>query len=280
MIISNIIDYRASDFFPDSRNRLTTFSIFKRTLMPAIYKKPTRLLMRDMVQDLSFKKGDRISKDQVINWFNENYPKIKLGTISAHLIRMSTNAPSRRHHNIKPIEDDLFYQIDRSTYRLYDPENDASPLTKENLLEKEEEEEEEIVQTVSNKNEFAYEKDLQNFLIKNLNLIEPGLKLFEDEGSIGVEYPVGGRFIDILALDRNNDFVVIELKVSRGYDRVVGQLLRYVSWIKKNQAEADQNVRGIIIAREISEDLSLACDSLSNVDLFEYQLSITLNKVE
>lgn len=52
-------------------------------------------------------------------------------------------------------------------------------------------------------------------------------------------------------MDANGDLVVIELKVSRGYDRVVGQLIRYVAWIKKNLAEANQQVRGVIVAREI-----------------------------
>ena len=243
----------------------------------AIYEKPVRLLMKDMVNDFATKKGDRITKNQVIGWFNDKYPKIKLGTITAHLIRMSTNAKSRLHYGVKPIEDDLFYQIDGSTYRLYDSENDPSPLVKGEyvveMINRDKTEDNE------DKNEFAYEKDLQNFLSRNLHLIEPGLKLFEDEGINGIEYPVGGRYIDILAIDKNNNYVVIELKVSRGYDRVIGQLLRYVAWVKKNQAEEEQNVRGIIIAREISEDLSLASDGLSNVELFEYQLSITLNKI-
>lgn len=93
------------------------------------------------------------------------------------------------------------------------------------------------------KTKFAYEKDLQNFLSHNLSTIEPGLMLFEEESITGIEYPVGGRYIDILALDKNNDYVVIELKVSRGYDRVVGQLLRYISWVKKHQAEENQSVK-------------------------------------
>ncbi|MFZ4665357.1 MAG: endonuclease NucS domain-containing protein, partial [Prochlorotrichaceae cyanobacterium] len=84
--------------------------------------------------------------------------------------------------------------------------------------------------------EFAYESDLRDYLAKNLQVIEPGLMLYEEEGITGVEFPVGGRFIDILAVDSNGDFVVIELKVSRGYDRVIGQLLRYMAWIQKNQA--------------------------------------------
>ena len=41
--------------------------------------------------------------------------------------------------------------------------------------------------------QFAYEKDLQNFLAKNLHLIEKGLRLYEDEGIQGIEFPVGGQ---------------------------------------------------------------------------------------
>jgi len=92
-------------------------------------------------------------------------------------------------------------------------------------------------------------------------------------------FPVGNRYIDILALDNDDNYVVIELKVSRGYDRVVGQLLRYMAWIRKNHADEGQLVRGIIIAREISEDLLLACSEISNIDLYEYQLSVSLKKV-
>jgi len=80
-------------------------------------------------------------------------------------------------------------------------------------------------------------------------------------------------------LDNDNNYVVVELKVSRGYDRVVGQILRYMAWIRKNQADKGQIVRGIIIAREISEDLLLACSEIPNIDLYEYQLSVSLKKV-
>lgn len=90
---------------------------------------------------------------------------------------------------------------------------------------------------------------------------------------------MGGRFIDILGVDPKNDYVVIELKVSRGYDRTVGQLLRYMAWIEKHQADPGQKVRGTIIAKEISEDLLLACSRIEDVKLFEYDLSVSLRKV-
>lgn len=111
-------------------------------------------------------------------------------------------------------------------------------------------------------------------------MIEPGLILYRDEGISGIEFPVGNRAIDILALDTNKNYVIVELKVSRGYDRVVGQILRYMAWIRKYQAEVNQKVRGIIIAREITEDLILACSETQNVELFEYSLSVSLKKIE
>jgi hypothetical protein len=40
-----------------------------------------------------------------------------------------------------------------------------------------------------------------------------------------------------------------------------------------------QKVRGIIIAREISEDLHLAASKICEVELFEYDLSVSLRKV-
>lgn len=69
------------------------------------------------------------------------------------------------------------------------------------------------------------------------------------------------------------------LQPSIGYDRVVGQLLRYVNWVRQNLAEKGQRVRGIIVCRTMSEDLKLACASIRDVELFEYQLSVTVSKV-
>lgn len=241
----------------------------------AVYEKPVKILFRDMVKYLSIKKGDIIERGRVNSWFNDNYPLIKSATISAHLLRLSVNAPSRIHHNVDS-RDNFLFQIDSKKFRLYDPDSDPEPIySKPNNIENKIIEDPEI----DNGNEFAYEKDLQNFLAKNLSLIEHGLSLYSEEDINGIEFPVGNRFVDILAVDKNDDYVVIELKVSRGYDRVVGQLLRYMAWIRKNHADDQQKVRGVIIAREITDDLLLACSETNNIELFEYNLSVTLKKV-
>jgi len=246
----------------------------------AIYEKPVKLLFHDMVKELSVQKGDILERDKIISWFRQKYPLIKQGTITAHLVRLSINAKSRIHHTVDQGKDDLFFQIDTKKYRLYDQASDPSPI----YTKSQDSQEEEIIATeienLTEENEFAYERDLQHFLAKNLSLIELGLTLYTEEGITGLEFPVGSRFIDILAKDKGNNYVVIELKVSRGYDRVVGQILRYMAWIRKNHAEQNQKVRGVIIAREITEDLLLACSETQNVDLFEYNLSVTLRKIE
>lgn len=133
-------------------------------------------------------------------------------------------------------------------------------------------------QTVADQ-QFAYESDLRDFLADNLTTIEPGLELFQDEERDGVEYPVRGGRIDILAKDGTGRAVVIELKVSRGRNPTIGQLLYYMSWIDENLSNQGKKSRGIIIAKEISDDLRMACERLPDVSLYEYTLSVQLQKV-
>lgn len=244
--------------------------------MASLYDKPVRALMHDMVSDMGLQPGSVFSRDRVRTWFKENYPKIKDGTIAAHLLRMSINSKSRVHYGARPGGDDLFFQVDPKHFRLYESHKDPVPIYPGDDSESVKEEVQELAEEASP--EFAYERDLQNYLARNLHLIESGLTLFEDDGINGLEFPVGGRFIDILATDTDGNYVVIELKVSKGYDRVVGQLLRYMAWIRKNQTEPGQRVRGVIVARYISEDLLLACNEVQGVQLFEYQLSVSLRQ--
>jgi hypothetical protein len=191
--------------------------------------------MKDMADAFPLQSGQSFTRQQAIDWFAHHYPKIKTGTIHCHLIRLSTNAPTRLHYNAKPHEDDVFFQLDGGHFRLYDPAHDPAPIHEATAKSDEQIPMEEDTEAAGSA-EFAYEADLRNYLAKNLSIIEPGLKLYQDEGITGVEFPVGGRFIDILAVDAKDALVVIELKVSRGYDRVVGQLMRYMAWIRKNQA--------------------------------------------
>lgn len=128
--------------------------------------------------------------------------------------------------------------------------------------------------------QFALEQHLQDYLSKNLSSMEPGLKLAKDhDGKDAIEYVIDdqNRRIDILAIDRNNVPVVIELKVSRGYQKVIGQCLYYRNKIK--HLKNVQKVRVIIVAHEISPELKLATEELDFVDLYEYKISFKVEKV-
>lgn len=245
-----------------------------------LYDKPVRILMREMVAALGLVPGRVFTKDEVLDWFKSNYPRVKEGTITAHLIRFSTNDKNRLHYHLRDDgTDDVFFKLNGSRFRLYEPGGDSAPIHKDGLIQ-----ETRSTQLADEQNsddsEFAYEDDLRDYLAQNLYLIEPGLVLYNDEGISGIEFPVGGRFVDILAVDSAGGYVVIELKVSRGYDRVVGQLLRYIGWIEKHHAEPGQRVRGVIVAKEVSEDLRLACARIPDIRLFEYTLSVSLREVD
>jgi hypothetical protein len=232
--------------------------------------------------------GQIFDKASVAKWFATHYPKIKRNTVHMHVEGMSVNNTVRKHHPSirRGTGYDLFYKLGPDQFRLWNPETDPAPLYKQDIEKRNAENgdsapvkaEAEAEQDVEGAREFAFERDLRNYLVRNLGLIEPGLRLYDEEGITGVEFPVGGRFIDILAVDKDGHYVVVELKVSRGYDRVVGQLLRYMGWVRQNM-ETSQAVRGIIVANEITADLRLAASLIPDVRLIEYEISFKLRAV-
>jgi hypothetical protein len=125
---------------------------------------------------------------------------------------------------------------------------------------------------------FALEEHLRDYLAENLQLLEKGLKLWpvgEDEDA--VEYQVNGRKIDIFAQDINGEPVIVELKVSRGHEKTIGQALYYRAKVKEKFNT--NKVRIVIVALEVSTELRLAAKEVPDVSLFEYSLSMTVKRV-
>jgi len=246
-----------------------------------IYDRPTKTLMTEWANE-HLRPGQFFGKPEPAAWFRNHYPDIKRNTVNMHVDAMSVNNHVRRHHpSIKPGSGhDLFFKEGPDRFRLWNKGTDPNPLYKKDIEEMEhrEEADDEEKSPSLGASEFAFEKDLQNYLAKNLEHIEAGLKLYEEEEITGLEFPAGGRFIDILAVDKTGGLVVIELKVSRGYDRVIGQLLRYMGWVSENM-DTPQPVRGIIVANTITNDLKLAASKLADVSLVEYELSFRLRTV-
>lgn len=252
----------------------------------AIYDKPTKTLMLEFVEQ-NLKPDQIFGKKQAVDWFKAHYPDIKSTTVQMHVEGMAINSTVRKHHpNIKPNSGhDLFFKVAPGRFRLWNKATDGEPVYRDRtkpLVAAHGEEPETTLdadETNEGSHEFAFERDLRNYLSKNLASIEQGLRVYQDEDFSGIEFPVGGRFIDILAVDANGDYVVVELKVSQGHERVIGQILRYMAWVKKHIASGG-NVRGIIVANEVSEDLQLAASLVPGLQLFEYAISMKLTPVE
>lgn len=134
---------------------------------------------------------------------------------------------------------------------------------------------------VDDPSEFVLEKYLEDFIVSNFGTIFKGhLRIFEDsEVNEGQQYLTDIGPIDILAIDeKTKAFVVIELKKGRSSDRVIGQILRYMGWIKRNLCENGQAVRGIIICRDNDPKLTYALEMTNNIDVRYYSVSFKLKE--
>lgn len=260
-----------------------------------IYDRPTKEIMHEWA-DAHLTPGQIFDKNEPVEWFAQHYPKIKSNTVAMHVEGMATNNDTirRNHKGTRPgARMDLFYKLGSKRFRLFDPASDPPPYyldseddfskTSPKSVEPEASEDDPDLSpdSIQAAREFAYERDLQNYLVKNIETLEPGLKVYEDveENLVGVEFDAGGRRIDILAVDRDGSLVVIELKVSKGHDRVVGQIARYISWIE-DQMPNGKPVRGMIVANNISKDLKLAARQMRNIKLVEYEMRFEVRPID
>ena len=103
------------------------------------------------------------------------------------------------------------------------------------------------------------EKQLEDYLEQHIEELEPGLALVKRQFAT-----VAGR-IDLLCRDRRGDFVVVELKKGRAADKVMGQILRYIGFVRRDMlTRRSQKVRGIIVCRKIDKNLDMAIAGLGS----------------
>lgn len=138
-------------------------------------------------------------------------------------------------------------------------------------------------ETVEDPSAFALEKHLEDFLVKNWEQTDLGKNydIYEEDGEkVGQQYPTDTGTMDILAISKDKtELLVVELKKGRASDVVVGQTLRYMGFAAQELAEANQKVRGVIIALEDDQRIRRALAVTPNIDFFRYQISFKLIKV-
>lgn len=137
-------------------------------------------------------------------------------------------------------------------------------------------------ETIEDPSIFALEKHLEDFLVVNWSSTDLGkhYDIFEEDGEvIGQQYPSDTGPIDILAISKDKkELLVVELKKGRVSDVVVGQIQRYMGYVKEELAEEGQSVRGCIIAFEDDNRIQRALSVTQSIDFYTYRVQFTLEK--
>lgn len=135
--------------------------------------------------------------------------------------------------------------------------------------------------TVEDPSSFALEEHLEEFLVKNWANTELGrdYDIYEEDGVKAQQYQTDTGPLDILAISKDKKrLMVVELKKGRASDAVVGQTLRYMSYVQDELADEGQTVQGVIIAHEDDQRIRRALSMTSNIVFYRYQVSFKLVK--
>lgn len=225
--------------------------------------------IRQAVTDL----GKVVSTREIINYIYRKYSNRpwKESTIRAHVIGCSINHSSSHHYPSFP---KFLFTVEGGRVRLYNQETNGRWIVDEKgacladieELEEESPEEEYLPEEAA----ISLERDLENFLLTKLNVLEEGLRLYE--GETGRQFQVQSGRIDILAQDRDNNFVVLELKAGTATEAVLAQILAYMADVTK-EVSIGKAVRGIIVAYDFAERLVAASSLLPAIKLMKYKVN-------
>jgi len=239
----------------------------------------------------------KLTYREIKNYIVQKYGDVKNNSINCQIIVCTVNHPSRIHYfeNLKPRQSngkyDFLYTVGKGIVEKYNPDhhgmweiylndqNNPSVRQIDDIGDACESTDIQVQETTDYT--FAHENHLRDFIKKNLTSIDNNLSLYaSDEGVSGVEFITSVGRIDILTKNKNDEFVVIELKLSRGQDAALGQLQRYMGWVKTNLSETNAPVHGVIIAKKIDEKLKYAVSVANNITLYEYEMNFDIRKTE
>jgi hypothetical protein len=211
-----------------------------------------------------------MSAREVIQIINQRYAmnKWKESSLNAHLYGCSVNNPPA--YTQHPSQPKFLFDHGQRRYELYIAEKHGK--YKDGYLEGVKpppDEDEEGEETDTAQVTFGLERDLEEYISRNLEQIEDGLKLYSNGEISGRQYSTDVGRIDLLALDKSGSYVVIELKAGKAIDHVLGQILGYMSHIRKNLANGKE-VRGIIVADDFDERLKYAAEEIPKLKLKRY----------
>lgn len=219
--------------------------------------------MAKAIRDIVERSGRSMSSEDIKSGIESAYPsQWKHSTLQAHLYACSINNPKSYLHH--PYASKFLYKNSDGTVELYNEEkhgpNEWAPTEGEDDIE---------VAGDLVEASISLERDIEDHLVSNLELIESGLKFVARQYNTDV-----GR-IDILAEDRNGVRVVIELKVGEAKDSVIGQVARYIGWFTRQEGKTP---RSIIVASGFPEGVQYAATMIKGLTLLSYRINFSFQR--
>jgi hypothetical protein len=242
--------------------------------------------------------GREVTYSEIKQFVWAEHPDVNSSTLTCQIIVCSVNHPSRVHYpeNKKPRlctgQYDFLYNTARGRVVPYEPDSQglweiamASDGTLVVRVAQEGTTEPKASAGTSDDSQstFALESHLRDYLARNLpSLGDFGAPLAvytSEDGRDGVEFQTDVGPIDILATSPAGDFYVFELKLGRGADAALGQILRYMGWVDRHLS-MEHKVFGVVLAADISEKLRYAATQVPQVQLMEYELCFAVKSVD
>ncbi|MBI4174011.1 MAG: DUF91 domain-containing protein [Candidatus Aenigmarchaeota archaeon] len=228
----------------------------------------------------SFGKGVVFSHEDVISYIKKAHPERDWSeqSIRAQTLLLCINKKSSAISHPSVYKYAFLFYVDRNKIRLYDPEKDGTYENGgKNIMDEESnddmESEDEIYEI-----SFGFEKNLEDYICRNLDQIENGLKIYSNGGINGRQFSMDIGRIDILATDSKGGFVVIELKLGVASYKVIGQILSYMSWVRKNIANG-KAIRGIVISDDFDDKTKYAAEEIPSLVLKRYKAKFEFEDV-
>lgn len=129
---------------------------------------------------------------------------------------------------------------------------------------------------------FHLEKYLEHFLYTNWEATALGEKyeiIVENGEPVSLQYQTDVGNIDLLVREKNTgDYLVVELKRGQTSDQTIGQIARYMGWVKHWLA-GDKNVKGLIIAAAHDKRMEYSLKVVNDIELCVYKVDFSLEKM-
>lgn len=120
---------------------------------------------------------------------------------------------------------------------------------------------------------------LEDKVLENLDDIERGLKPYIENGRVvkGISTDFGK--IDVLALDKNDNFVALRVKMGLVQQNELCATLASIGWLKRSM-KISSLVRVIMIGESFDEKTIFSAKALPNLELMRYEIRPTLTRVK